>query len=884
MASMRPRRLGKPTTLIFPTLLLLSLGAIKISSAPLPDNSTDVLWLEAFKHEIISDPSGWLSSWNSSSSHCLWPGVKCSPTHPGRVVALQLFGLNLAGQISSSIGNLTFLTTLNLSTNGFSGQLPPLDHLQKLQVLDLSMNQLHGSIPYAISNCSNLRKVDLAKNFLIGEIPPKVGLLPNLSVLRLSFNNLTGAIPPILANITSMEKLILSYNSLTGSIPHEFGKLTNMSRLSLGGNRLSGGFPQCLFNISKSLQILGLESNMLSNKLPSNIGDDLPNLQVLYLNHNMFEGQIPASLGNALGLERLELGTNYLTGEITSSLGKLSNLYYLNLQQNNLEAVDKQSWEFFNGLTNCTSLEVLSLAGNQLQGTIPNTIGNFSSSLTEIYLGGNKLSGMVRTSVGNLGSLYFLGLEYNNLTGTIEEWTGKLTKLQGLNLQVNSFIGSLPSSLGQLTQLTELNLGNNIFEGPIPPTLGNLQQLSLLNLNQNNLQANIPTQIGSLTTLVSLDLSSNKLTGKIPDTLSKCQNIQTMQMAQNLLVGTIPISFRMLQSLSMLNLSHNSLSGAIPVSLNELQLSELDLSYNHLEGEIPRNGVFENAASTYLGGNWGLCGGVASLHMPLCHAVSRRSEIEYYLIRALIPLFGFMSITMLAYITIFGKKRSQRRKLLFLSFGKKFPRVSYNDLSRATGNFSEANLIGRGSYGSVYRGKLTQSKIQVAIKVFDLSLKCADRSFVTECDVLRSIRHRSLLPILTACSTIDNNSEAFKALIYEFMPKGNLDTWLHHKISDRSPKCLSLAQRATVVVCVADALAYLHYDCERQIVHCDVKPTNILLDDDMNAYLGDFGIASLVGHSSSNTSVGLKGTIGYIAPGMYTTPSVPKYKSFKRFH
>lgn len=201
-----------------------------------------------------------------------------------------------------------------------------------------------------------------------------------------------------------------------------------------------------------------------------------------------------------------------------------------------------------------------------------------------------------------------------------------------------------------------------------------------------------------------------------------------------------------------------------------------------------------------------------------------------------------------------------------LSFGKKFPRVFYNDLSRAMGNFSEANLIGRGSYGSVYKGKLTQSKIQVAIKVFDLNLKCADRSFVTECDVLRSIRHRSLLPILTACSTIDNNSETFKALIYEFMPKGNLDTWLHHKISDRSPKCLSLAQRATVVVCVADALAYLHYDCERQIVHCDVKPTNILLDDDMNAYLGDFGIASLVGHSSSNTSVGLKGTIGYIAP------------------
>jgi serine/threonine protein kinase len=215
---------------------------------------------------------------------------------------------------------------------------------------------------------------------------------------------------------------------------------------------------------------------------------------------------------------------------------------------------------------------------------------------------------------------------------------------------------------------------------------------------------------------------------------------------------------------------------------------------------------------------------------------------------------------------------------LLLPFGWKFPRVSYNDLNRATGNFLEANLIGRGSYGSVYRGLLTQAKIQVAIKVFDLNMKCADKSFETECEVLRSIRHRNLVPILTACSTVDNNGDAFRALIYKFMPKGNLDTWLHSMISGSNSKCLSLAQRASIAVGIADALAYLHHDCKYhdsdiQIVHCDLKPTNILLDNDMNAYLGDFGIARLVGNSSSNTSIGLKGTIGYIAPGMVNSHS-----------
>lgn len=116
-----------------------------------------------------------------------------------------------------------------------------------------------------------------------------------------------------------------------------------------------------------------------------------------------------------------------------------------------------------------------------------------------------------------------------------------------------------------------------------------------------------------------------------------------------------------------------------------------------------------------------------------------------------------------------------------LSFGKKFPRVSYNDLAQATMNFSEFNLIGSGSYGSVYRGKLCQAKPQVAIKVFDLETRFADKSFISECEILRTIRHRNLLPVLTACSAIDNRGNDFKALVYEFMHNENLDTWLHKK-------------------------------------------------------------------------------------------------------
>src|SRR5438128_2566440 len=121
--------------------------------------------------------------------------------------------------------------------------------------------------------------------------------------------------------------------------------------------------------------------------------------------------------------------------------------------------------------------------------------------------------------------------------------------------------------------------------------------------------------------------------------------------------------------------------------------------------------------------------------------------------------------------------------------------------------------------------------MQEPIKVFDLEIRFADKSFVSECEALRTIRHQNLLPILTACSTVDNRGNDFKALVYEFMDNGNLDSWLHQKRGGVAPKLLGLAQRISIAVDVADALAYLHHKCVRYIVHCDLKPTNIFLDD-----------------------------------------------------
>ncbi|XP_027090481.1 uncharacterized protein [Coffea arabica] len=864
------------------------------------DRDGDPVALLDFKSKIQHDPYGIMNSWNDSD-FCSWKGILCGRKHK-RVTSIDLQSRGLVGFLSPFLGNLSFLRTLMLGNNTFQGGIPPqFGNLFRLQELNLSSNSLEGEIPGNLSQCFKLLQLSLGFNRLVGRIPPEFGYLRNLEFLAIHYNNLTGIIPPSMGNFTSLSILSAAENHLEGKIPEVLGQLKTLKIIAFGGNRLNGNIPVSIYNLSQ-LEVLSLSSNQLHGTLPSALGLMLPRLEYLQLRDNQFWGVLPASLSNASELGRIEIGDNGFSGRIAVDFGGLLNFHWLLAAANNFgsgEVLD--GLQFLSTMTNCSQLFGIDLGGNQLKGIMPNSIGNLSSQY--LVLGGNQIYGEIPSTVGNLISLKLLFLESNQLTGTVPSTIGYLHKVQRLSLHSNKLSGEIPESVGNLSLLNELYLADNHLGGSIPPALGNCKQLLLLglsqnylsgtipkeifgisslsislDLSQNHLSGTIPSEVGTLKILAGLDLSQNHLSGELPGTFGGCSSLEILSLAGNSFQGSFPEFISSLKGIQNLNLSSNNFSGPIPQFLVRMSIKALNLSFNDFVGELPTQGIFGNASAISVVGNKRLCGGIPQLQLPKCQPLRESKKNKKLLrLRFIMPVVitsSFLVIVVIS-ISIFRLRSFKRRRTqpnLPNFSGRLFLRVSYRQLVQATNGFSAENLIGAGSSGSVYKGVLTGGgNLSVAIKVFNLQHHGAFKSFIAECDAMRNIRHRNLVKIISSSSGLDFQGNDFKAVIYEFMPNGSLETWLHR--ADEHQQHIfpipNLLQRINVAIDVACAVDYLHHHCHKQIVHCDLKPSNILLDSDLTAHVGDLGLAKYV-HSAPNlpetSSAGIRGNIGYVAP------------------
>ncbi|CAI0404329.1 unnamed protein product [Linum tenue] len=861
-------------------------------------NETDRLALIEFRKAITSDPNGFFQSWNDSVHFCNWAGISCGGNPAGlqRVRSLEINQQDLVGTLSPHIGNLSFLQAISLDNNTFKGGIPAeIGNLLNLQELNITRNSLDGELPDNITQCSELRIIRLHLNHLQGRIPLGLGSLSKLEVFRINDNNMTGEIPASVGNLSNLIEFAVSFINLVGTVPESLGNLRSLYSISLAGNQLTGPIPRSLFN-STTLRIIALPWNQFSGSLPEDIGFTVPNLQQFAISKNKFVGQVPKSFCNVTGLQVLDMNKNGFTGRIPNCLGNLARFTWLSVGVNRLGSYSAADFEFLTGLQNCTQLQLLVISGNNFGGNLPDSIANLSVQLTRLSVAHNQLTGEIPSGLEKFINLNDLELNDNLFRGMIPSYFSKFPNLQSLHLEGNQLSGQIPATINNLTQLSVLDVSDNRLEGVIPSGIRSFVHLNyldvsgntfsgtipgevfslpsltkLLNLSNNEFTGNLPPEIGKLHSLIALDVSHNLLMGPIPNSIGDCKSLEFLYLQGNSFNRSIPPSLASLKSLEVLDLSLNNLRGEIPLDLQNISaLQYLNLSFNHLEGQVPREGIFSNASNVSLVGNTMLCGGVLDFHLPKCptykvvqrHGISsQRMRISLTVISVLVGLVSMLSLLLILKARMWKKKPPFEYPIL-----PTFMRVSYRDLSRATDGFSSDCLIGSGSFGVVYKGKLNETDPPVAIKVLNLKQRKAYKSLAAECNALRSIRHRNLVSVVSFCSSLDNNGNEFRALVFEYMPNGSLEKWLHPMDGSLS---LSLIQRLNIAIDVASALHYLHDLCETSIVHCDLKPSNVLLDESMVAHLCDFGIARILSAEDTSylsSTIGIKGTIGYTPP------------------
>lgn len=858
--------------------------------------------LETDKQALISLKSGFnnlhlndpLSSWNQNSSPCNWTGVSCNEDGE-RVVGLDLSGLALAGSVHEQIGNLSFLRSLQLQNNQLTGPIPvQIGYLSRLRALNMSFNYLRGGLPSNMSGMAELEILDLTSNRITSQIPEGLSRLTKLRVLNLGQNHLYGTIPPSFGNLSSLVTLNLGTNSVGGSIPSELGRLPNLKDLVISINYFSGFVPPNIYNMS-SLVTLILAANRLHGTLPKDFGDHLPNLLFFNFCFNTFSGTIPESMHNMTQIRIIRFAHNLFEGTIPPGLENLPDLQMYYIGHNKIVSSGPNGLSFISSLTNSSRLTFIAVDENYLEGVIPESIGNLSKVFSRLYMGGNRIYGNIPSSIGNLRSLTLLNLNKNLLSGEIPPQIGQLEQLQLLGLAKNRLVGRIPSSLGNLGKLNHIDLSENNLVGDIPSSFGNFSNLlaldlsnnklsggipkealnypslsMILNLSNNMLSGNLPEEIGFLKNVEKIDVSENLISGKIPTSIIGCKSLEVLIMANNEFSGQIPNSLGEIMGLRALDLSSNKLSGPIPRNLqNRTAMQLLNLSFNDLEGVVSQGGAFGNIPSVYLEGNPKLC-------LPSVCANNKPHNERRIKIIALTVVFSTLALcfTLGAWFHLTKKKPKTSPSSTDESVKRQHEMVSYNEIRTATADFSHENLVGKGSFGSVYKGYLNRVHGAVAIKVLNIERTGYIRSFLAECEALRNVRHRNLVKLVTSCSSIDFEGKDFRALVYEFLCNGSLEEWIHGHRRHLDGSGLDFLERLNIAIDVGSVLEYLHHGSEVPIVHCDLKPCNILLAEDMTAKVGDFGLARfLMGnegsqHSSITSSHVLKGSIGYIPPGL----------------
>ncbi|KAK4746591.1 hypothetical protein SAY87_025628 [Trapa incisa] len=540
------------------------------------------------------------------------------------------------------------------------------------------------------------------------------------------------------------------------------------------------------------------------------------------------------------------------------------------------------------------SLQLLDLRSCSVIGGIPSSLAGLTN-LNVLYLSGNNLSGDIPSNLGLLSELTVLDLSGNSLNGSIPPSFASLKNLSVLDVSSNALSGSIPPGIGSILRLQRMNLSRNILSGPIPAQLGDLKSLVDLDLSFNGISSSVPSDLRGLRSLVRMLLGDNQLSGSLPDDLFPSPSqLQALVLRNNVLTGALPDSLWSMTDLILFDISGNNFTGLLPdtgpsvnMTTAALNLSHnsfygnltdllrrfrpVDLSGNYFEGKVPdyvelNSSLSENCLQgvpnqrtlevcssfyTQVGLAFDNFGNTNFTGPGVSQPSKKSNRVLYVLIGVGAGMVLLFVLGLLFFIcTRKRESRTQRRVEVGpvpstssmpsgtpTSIVRVGDSYTYQQLLNATNEFSDANLIKHGHSGDLFKGIL-DGAIPVVVKKIDLQAGKKD-SYPIELDFFGKVAHGRFVPFMGHC--VENENEKF--LVYKYMPNDDLATSLYKKGSsdDDSVQSLDWIKRLKIAVGSAEALTYLHHECNPPLVHRDVQASSILLDDKYEVRLGSLG-------------------------------------------
>ncbi|XP_059445465.1 BRASSINOSTEROID INSENSITIVE 1-associated receptor kinase 1-like [Corylus avellana] len=395
--------------------------------------------------------------------------------------------------------------------------------------------------------------------------------------------------------------------------------------------------------------------------------------------------------------------------------------------------------------------------------------------------------------------------------------------------------------------VTRVDLGNANLSGQLVPQLGQLSNLQYLELYSNVISGKVPEELGNLTNLVSLDLYLNNLTGYIPTTLGKLSKLRFLRLNNNSLSGEIPKILTTVTSLQVLDLSNNKLTGDIPTNGSFSLFTPISFNNNKLNPTpvSPPPPIPKTPTSPAGSATGAIAGGVAAGAALLFAAPA----IALVMWRRRKPQDHFFDVP------------AEEDPEVHLGQLKRF---SLRELQVASDNFSNKNILGRGGFGKVYKGRLADGSLVAVKRLKEERTQGGELQFQTEVEMISMAVHRNLLRLRGFCMTPTE-----RLLVYPFMVNGSVASCLRERSDSQPP--LDWPKRKRIALGSARGLAYLHDHCDPKIIHRDVKAANILLDEEFEAVVGDFGLAKLMDYKDTHVTTAVRGTIGHIAPEYLST-------------